>query len=475
MMLHLQEPMLTTTSTTVEMKINFVELQNECVSHHECVSRKFSKENPQVIEQYRLSMQSASEEEFNLREKEYFSSMLNPLARKKSGDDPIFRWFSRYLKAKQNGRDAVNGTLGSLIDDSGELALNETVIDSLRNQVGHDMAGYSPLRGMPAFRELAIELALGQYRSHIPAVVSAIATPGGCGALYASACNFADPGDKVLLRDKHWGPYKTILSENGLNIHSYPLWDSNLELRASLSELALKQNRILGWLNDPAHNPTGLSLSTEERKNTLSCWLDSALNNPEIGHTLLIDAAYHLYADEPHGWAETISKIENWPNNLLILFALSCSKSHTIYGMRTGALVYLHPDSEVHSKLGEVLLHTGRGTWSGAPRLPQVALIDVHQNQLNAWEDEKNQLKAILTSRRRAFNDAAASNSIEVMPNDDGYFAFIECNNPEEVCESCAEDDVYLVPLIGGIRVGICAIPASDMPRVASALAKALR
>ena len=147
-------------------------------------------------------MQSASEEEFNLRQKEYFSSMLNPLARKKSGDDPIFRWFSRYLQAKENGRDAVNGTLGSLIDDSGELALNETVIDSLRNQVGHDMAGYSPLRGVPAFRELAVDLALGQYRSRIPAAVSSIATPGGCGALYASACNFADPGDKVLLRDK---------------------------------------------------------------------------------------------------------------------------------------------------------------------------------------------------------------------------------------------------------------------------------
>jgi len=143
--------------------------------------------------------------------------------------------------------------------------------------------------------------------------------------------------------------------------------------------------------------------------------------------------------------------------------------------MRTGAIVYLHPDSEVHIKLEEVLLHTGRGTWSGAPRLPQVALIDVHQNQLNEWDDEKNRLKAILTSRRRAFNEAAANNSIEVMPNDDGYFAFIECNNPEEVCESCAEDDVFLVPLIGGIRVGICAIPVSDMPRVASALAKALR
>ncbi len=81
----------------------------------------------------------------------------------------------------------------------------------------------------------------------------------------------------------------------------------------------------------------------------------------------------------------------------------------------------------------------------------------------------------ILINRRRAFNEAAVANSIKVMPNDDGYFAFSECEDPESVCESCAQDDVFLVPLRGGIRVGICAISAEDMPKVASALAKALR
>ena len=252
-------------------------------------------------------MESGPVGEQNVLTEENSFSLLNPLAQNKSGDDPIFVWFSRYLQAKKEGRNAVNGTLGSFLDDSGELALNNTVISELRKQSDSDIAGYSPLRGVPAFRELAIELALGPNRSKIAAMASSIATPGGCGALFASACNFADSGDKVLLRDKHWGPYKTILTENELGFRPYPLSDCDTELRGALSELASKQDRILGWINDPAHNPTGLSLSPEERNSTLNCWLSSAKNNPQIGHTLLIDSAYHLYANEPYGWSKTIS------------------------------------------------------------------------------------------------------------------------------------------------------------------------
>ena len=104
------------------------------------------------------------------------------------------------------------------------------------------------------------------------------------------------------------------------------------------------------WLNDPAHNPTGLSMTPEGRFACLESFVDSALNNPDVGHTLLLDSAYSLYADETHAWADTIlESIENgmmWPENLLICVAISLSKSHTIYGLRTGALVSMHPEKK---------------------------------------------------------------------------------------------------------------------------------
>ena len=47
----------------------------------------------------------------------------------------------------------------------------------------------------------------------------------------------------------------------------------------------------------------------------------SALEHPEVGHSLMIDAAYTLYADEPHGWATTLAEALDarmmWPENLM--------------------------------------------------------------------------------------------------------------------------------------------------------------
>jgi len=33
---------------------------------------------------------------------------------------------------------------------------------------------------------------------------------------------------------------------------------------------------------------------------------------------------------------------------------------------------------------------------------------------------------------------------------------------------------VFLVPLTGGVRIGLCALPLDDVPKVAEALSKAL-
>ena len=60
-----------------------------------------------------------------------------------------------------------------------------------------------------------------------------------------------------------------------------------------------------------------------------------------------------------------------WPENFLITYALSLSKSHTAYGLRTGALIGIHPDEDVTERLRDIFGTTGRQTWSAAPRLLQ--------------------------------------------------------------------------------------------------------
>ncbi|MGB1499955.1 MAG: pyridoxal phosphate-dependent aminotransferase [Poseidonia sp.] len=411
----------------------------------------------------------------------------------KTGNDVIFSWLARYQHAAAAGAAAVNGTVGALLNDDGTLAINTVVDEAIRQAPATEFAAYAPLKGLPSFLDLAVTLALGEHRSTLEAMgvnAGATATPGGSGALFLAASNFAERGESVLLRDRYWGPYTGFLRGCGLEITTYPLLPSVenpstplLDLGAfeqRLEELVSQQSTVMTWLNDPAHNPTGLSLPPESRFALLNAFMESATRHEHTGHTLLIDAAYHLYADEPHGWAETISEALDaglpWPENLLIVFAVSLSKSHTIYGLRTGALVCLHPDASNIVRLEDVMGVTGRQTWSAAPRIAQHVLSELHASQAGgtAWSEERDRLAALLTARRSTFIAACERLGVAVNPSHDGFFAWYECEEPAAIAEACADQHVYLVPLTGGVRIGLCAVPESEVERVAQALANAV-
>ena len=416
------------------------------------------------------------------------NSFLNDFAKTKQGNDTIFSCWARYQEAIAQGHDAVNGTIGALLEDDGSLAINQTVDEFVRNSPPIEIAAYAPLKGLPEFLDLAVTLALGDARDELEEIGlchTATASPGGSGALYLAAANYADRGSKVLLRDRHWGPYDGFLAGCGLDIATYPLLsgDSGLDLAGlelSLRELSTSQTKIMSWLNDPAHNPTGLSLTADERMSVLKAFADAAMGNENIGYTLLIDAAYHLYAEEPHGWAETITDALHdgleWPANLLLTFAISLSKSHTVYGLRGGALVTIHPDQSVVDRITTVMGVTGRQTWSASSRLAQYSIAKIHSNQESgaAWSDEKVRMTEILKQRRKLFISACNRLNVSINPTHDGFFAWLEHDNPQTIVDSCAEDQVYLVPLKGGVRIGLCAIPTDKIERVAESLSNAL-
>ena len=50
-------------------------------------------------------------------------NLLNASGALKQGSDTIFSWWARYQDAKAEGKDAVNGTIGALLEDDGNLAI----------------------------------------------------------------------------------------------------------------------------------------------------------------------------------------------------------------------------------------------------------------------------------------------------------------------------------------------------------------
>ena len=408
--------------------------------------------------------------------------ILPPHAMAKGGNDVIYAWLARYQAAKANGEDVVNGTIGALLDDDGELILNPAVGQAINDLSDMDKGAYSPLPGLPAYREIAQRLAIGPRIEEFRAsgmCTDAVASPGGCGALYMSARNLLTPGDSILVRSTYWGPYRTIAEECGLELDDWPLVGSESTvdesiLRLKLSKHASTQGRVLAWLNDPAHNPTGMSLNESEQRQVLSCFLDSAKQFPEVGFTLLLDTAYALYAERPHGWTDLlIEAAEDWPSNLLVCWAFSASKSHTIYGLRCGALVMGHPDANFVERMIPMLVHTGRGTWSGTPRMPQatVAMIhDSHEREMT-WDAIRAGLNEMLVQRRALLLEAGKGLPFD--PSHDGYFAHVSDPNPVELCEAIAERGVYVVPLSKGVRIGVCSLPTDKAARAGKAISEA--
>ena len=420
-------------------------------------------------------------------------SFFNEETHDKRGNDAIFAMLARCMEAKSAGADVVNATVGSLLDDGGILAINSVVLEQLKNAESIEYAAYSPLGGKPDFLDLSITTALGHVRSkleNLGIMATSTATPGGSGALRMSAANLASRGDKVLLRERHWGPYQGFLREAGLKSATWPLLGTDSEdshpdfampeFENALTDLINEQDRVLIWLNDPAHNPTGLSMSPSARYDLLDIVMAKASSNLHKGVTLYIDSAYTLYAEETHGWAETILEaIESglpWPENLLICFGISFSKSHTMYGMRCGAIVTVHPNQELLERIDEIFVATGRSTWSAPTRLPQDAIVRIHSDeQLSLkWEEERDAFTKLLKDRRDKLLSSCSDLGVKLVPSHDGFFAFLEHDNPSAISEACASRHVYVVALAGGVRIGVCAANQSQMTRLAETLKYAI-
>ena len=153
------------------------------------------------------------------------------------------------------------------------------------------------------------------------------------------------------------------------------------------------------------------------------------------------------------------------------------SKSHTVYGLRTGALVSIHPDAEVTEKIATVMGVTGRQTWSAAPRVAQFTISEMHSTPEGgeAWGNERDRMKDLLVTRRNLLKETCEQLGVPLNPTHDGFFAWLEHSEPEAIAEKCAEQNVFLVPLTGGVRIGLCAVPLEQIPRVSQALANALK
>ena len=111
---------------------------------------------------------------------------------------------------EKNGSSAViNAALGTLADDEGKLISLPSVYDRLDEMDRSRIASYAPIEGEKEYRRIVIDNLFGAYKPE--GFISAIASPGGTGAIRSAIFSYLDRGDPLICHDYYWAPYRLSL------------------------------------------------------------------------------------------------------------------------------------------------------------------------------------------------------------------------------------------------------------------------
>jgi len=375
-------------------------------------------------------------------------------------------------QAKVGKENVINAVLGTLADDEGNIIALDSVYNRLENMDRGLIASYAPIEGEKDFRETVLNLLFEDYRPD--AYLSAIATPGGTGAIRNGIFSFADVGDPVICHDYFWQPYQKICNEFDRDFRTYNFFtrDYKFDLdayKASQDEALKDNDRLVSIINSPGNNPTGYSLSDEEWDDVLETSKKAASEGKKI--TLIIDVAYLEFAGDGEQ-KRFFKKFEDLPENLFILVAFSMSKAYTAYGLRSGAAVGISSSKEVIEEYEAAMAHSARVNWSNGVHAPQKILVDLARDEnKEEYDKELLSLKEMLRERADVFVDEVKKHKIDIIPYFGGFFAFIPTDKAFNLVEKLEKENIFTIPSVKGIRVALCATNKKDIVRLVERIA----
>lgn len=395
-----------------------------------------------------------------------------PSHQSRPSDDPIFALNKEATERRARGESIVNATVGALLDDGGKLAILPTAARAVKEVSEDEWAAYAPIAGSAPFLKAVVD-DLFSTEPEMRACALSSATPGGSGALRHAIGNFLEPGQALLTTSFFWGPYQTLCDEADRKLVTFNMFDprGSLDVEAldrSMTELIAKQGRVLLFLNDPCHNPTGYSMTSEEWHAVVACLLKHAERAPV---TLLVDTAYFAYnARDPRAFLKELRPLLGKTG---LCFAWSASKTFTHYGLRVGAIVACIPDAKERALTDAAFSYSSRGTWSNCNRGGLAAVTRLlTDDKLRAQCDaEREALKKLLRARVDAFNALAPSKGLKYPRYEGGFFVTVFCDDAHERALRMKEKGVFVVPQKGAVRVALCSVAEKDVARLVDALA----
>lgn len=374
--------------------------------------------------------------------------------------------------AKYGKENVTDATLGVLKDENGDFLSLPTVNKCYRELPANELMDYAPIPGLKDYLDAAIANA---FKGHQPkgTYTGAVATPGGTGAIHHMIFNYVEKGQKFVIPNWHWGPYREIAEENEREWEMYQMFDENNEfsrknLKDAVSKLLETQDSVMTIFNTPAHNPSGYTMTDEDWEDIMNFYRECA-KKPNKKIIILWDMAYIDYAGDPDEVRSFLKYFEDLPENILLAVAYSMSKSFLVYGMRSGALIGVSSSKTVAEEFANVNTFSNRATWSNGSRGAQKMLAEITADpELKASVDkERAQFSEMLANRAQIFIKEAAEENLKILPYEAGFFITIPAKDSAGLANKLAQNNIFVIPLKEGIRLALSAVPTDKVPGLA--------
>lgn len=407
-------------------------------------------------------------------------SIAAPQAKGKFAEDKIFGANNRAVAlAEKLGNDKViNGTVGSLLDENGDLVMLDVVQKAYKELTPKEIVAYAPIQGYPDYLNAAIDQCFGESRPD--GYIRACATSGGSGVLHHVIHNYSEWGDEILTSDYHWGAYGSMCKDNGRTLREFSLLTEqgtfNLEsFKENVQALVDKQYNTVIIMNSPANNPTGFALSDSDWDHVLD-FLKQVVKGKDKNIIFVSDVAYLDYSGEKQECRKFFKKFGNLPDNILVVVSYTCSKGFTMYGQRMGAMICVTANEDVANEFVAINQYTSRATWSNSNSAAMKAMANICKDPAKVAELDAERAKYFKLIKERAdiFMKEASACGLKYLPYLSGFFITIPMEGAQKVCDFMEKENIFLVPLSNGIRLAVCSVSKSKITGLAAKIKAAI-
>jgi aromatic-amino-acid transaminase len=164
------------------------------------------------------------------------------------------------------------------------------------------------------------------------------------------------------------------------------------------------------------------------------------------------------------------------PHNVLTLYAFSCSKGYTMYGLRNGAIICVAPTESIAEEFANACTYSNRGSWSNGTRGAMETITKIYSDPelYNQMIAEQTFYKGILRRRAQAFCEEAQKCGLEIVTYSDGFFISIPCEYSREISDRLMDKNVFIVGLAKGLRFAPCAVSEEKCRRAPALILEAM-